>query len=147
MPSATFTHAVHVQAPIEELWTALQDPRTWEHVGPVEKVWDPETDANGTLLGYRWSTSIGGKEYLGHARTVDHRRPGCFMVDLDGGEMGGRLRARMTPAEDGTDVEVDLEIRTQGMMSAVLFPVIRGAIASGFPDQVEELAARLAARD
>ncbi len=143
MPTATFRHSVRSPADVDQIWAALQDPRTWEHVGPVEKVWDPEFDDDGTLVGYRWSTSIGSKEYEGHAHTIEHRRGECFRIDLDGGEMGGILAAELDPGPDGTDIDVTLEIRTQGMMSSLLFPAIRGAIASGFPEQVESLTRRI----
>lgn len=145
MPTATFHHEATVPLPPERVWSALQRPGTWEHVGPVERVWAPEHDAEGTLLGYRWTADIGGRPYEGHARTVIHDRPRRFVVDLDGGEMGGRIDIALTPESDATRAAVALEIRSQGMLSALAFPAIRMAIAAGFPDQVRHLVERLAA--
>ncbi|HHC08889.1 MAG TPA: SRPBCC family protein [Actinobacteria bacterium] len=143
MPSASFHHRVRLPVPPATVWRALQEPTTWEHVGPVERVWDPEFDGD-VLVAYRWSTTVGGKVFDGRARTIEHREPDRFVVDLDGGEMGGVVTVDLTGDGAETTIDVGLEVRAQGLVSTLAFPAIRGAIASGFPDQVEELAERIA---
>ncbi len=146
MPSAVFAHTIRIATPIEDVWAALQDPATWEQLGPVQEVWDPVHDPEGVLLGYRWSTRIGGREYRGSARTVDHRPPTCFVIDLEAGEMAGTITAELASDGEITDVAVSLEVHSRGMMSTLLFPAIHAAIASGFPQQVEDLAGRIAGK-
>ena len=141
MPSASFEHAVKISQPRTVIWDALQDPDTWTRIGPVQKVWDPTLDDDGVLLGYQWSTSIGGKTYEGTATTVEHAVPSRYVLDLDGGEMGGLISTDIgDEGDDGTDVNVNIELRSQGIMSSLFFPAIKKAVGDGFPDQVEDLA-------
>jgi hypothetical protein len=50
-----------------------------------------------------------------------------------------------TIAQDNpsTAVTVEITFRTKGMLSAMFFPAIKQALASGFPQQVEDLAAAI----
>lgn len=144
MPNATFTHEVHVSRSQDEVWSVLQDPASWEAIGPVQDVWDPEHDDEGTLLGYSWATSIGGKQYDGTGETREHDRPSRFVIDLDAGEMAGTISVNLESGNPGgTDLKVDLDVRSQGMLSSVFFPAIRQAIGSGFPDQMDSFAAKI----
>ena len=144
MPSATFSHTVEVDADTEAVWTALQETEIWSSLGPVQEVWDPSYGENGTLLGYRWATSIGGKRYEGSARTIEHERPERFVLDLDGGEMGGVIATNLSETSGGgTAIAVDLELRSQGMLSSLFFPAIRDVVGKGFEGQVDDLAGKI----
>lgn len=144
MPSATFSHSVHVDRPRAEIWDELQNPDIWAAVGPVQKVWDP-TIRDGVLLGFKWSTNIGGKDYKGVGKALQHDRPDRYILDLDAGEMAGKVDAILADSNPGgTDIDVSIELRSQGMLSSLFFPAIKSAIGGGFPDQVDDLAAKLA---
>jgi carbon monoxide dehydrogenase subunit G len=141
MPSATFEHEVKISKPQNTIWDALQEPDTWTRIGPVQEVWDPQLNDDGVLIGYQWATSIGGKRYEGTATTVEYAVPSRYVLDLDGGEMGGLISTDIGDESDqGTDVCVNIELRSQGMMSSLFFPAIKKAVGSGFPGQVEDLA-------
>jgi hypothetical protein len=38
---------------------------------------------------------------------------------------------------------VSIELRSKGMLSSLFFPAIKGAVGSGFPDQVADMGAQL----
>jgi hypothetical protein len=58
--------------------------------------------------------------------------------------MGGLISTDVgDEADEGTDVCVNIELRSQGMMSSLFFPAIKKAVGSGFPGQVEDLARSL----
>lgn len=143
MPSATFTESVVIDAAPSDVWDRLQEPGIWESVGPVQKVWDP-TIEDGVLLGFKWSTDIGGKVYKGVGTALEHNRPDRYVLDLDAGEMAGKVSANLSPGNPGgTAAEVSIELRSKGMLSSLFFPAIKNAVGSGFPEQVADMGVQL----
>ncbi len=143
MPSATFTETVAIDATPDDVWDRLQKPSIWQSVGPVQKVWDP-TIANGVLLSFKWSTDIGGKVYEGVGTALEHDRPDRYVIDLDAGEMAGKISADLSESNPGgTSATVSIELRSKGMLSSMFFPAIKRAVGSGFPDQVADMVDQL----
>ncbi len=143
MPSATFTETVAIDAAPNDVWDRLQNPSIWESVGPVQKVWDPNID-NGVLLSFKWSTDIGGKVYEGVGTALEHQRPARYVLDLDAGEMAGKVTSVLSSGNPGgTEAEVSIELRSKGMLSSLFFPAIKNAVGSGFPEQVTDMGAQL----
>jgi carbon monoxide dehydrogenase subunit G len=143
MPSATFTENVTIDAAPENVWDRLQAPEIWEAVGPVEKVWNPRIE-DGVLLGFKWSTNIGGKIYEGDGSAVTHDRPGHYRVLLDTSEMSGEVDVALSPGNPGGTVAVvSIELRSKGILSSMFFPAIKNAVGSGFPDQVADMVEQL----
>jgi hypothetical protein len=139
MPSATFTETVTIDAAPSDVWDRLQSPSIWESVGPVQKVWDP-TIENGVLLLFKWSTNIGGKVYEGVGTALEHDRPNRYVLDLDAGEMAGKITSVLSSGNPGgTEAEVSIELRSKGMLSSLFFPAIKNAVGAGFPDQVADM--------
>jgi carbon monoxide dehydrogenase subunit G len=149
MPSASSSHEVTVAQPADGLWQILQNADTWANIGPVERVWDPVHDAAGTLMSYRWSTTVAGRPYEGTAKTMAAEPPSSIQQELDGGEVAGVLTTRLSPNADPshTTITVHLEVSSRGALSAMFFPIIADAINRGLPDQVEEFAGRLSNPD
>lgn len=145
MPSATFSEAVTIDADPASVWDQLQQPGTWESLGPVQKVWDPVIDS-GVLTAFKWSTNIGGKVYEGTGEMLDHERPNAYRIVLDTSEMAGTIAVDLSLANPGgTEAVVEIELRSKGLLSSMFFPAIRNAIGSGFPDQVAGMGAKIAA--
>jgi carbon monoxide dehydrogenase subunit G len=143
MPSATFSESTEIDATPEEVWDRLQAPIIWESVGPVENVWDPTTE-DGVLRTFKWSTNIGGKVYEGVGTALEHDRPSRYVIDLDAGEMAGKVAVNLSQGNPGgTDAEVSIELRSKGMLSSLFFPAIKNAVGSGFPEQVADMGAQL----
>ena len=139
MPAATFTHSVSTQATVDAAWAALQEPQTWSNIGPVASVSDPEYAADGTLTNFLWIADIGGKAYKGTAETTAYNKPDRFELTMDTSEIAGDVVATIDAANPGCTVTVTITFRTKGMLSAMFFPTIRQALATGFPQQIEDL--------
>jgi hypothetical protein len=140
MPSATFSHTVDVDADRQAVWSALQDPHTWANIGPVSDVSNPAFRDDGTLRSFDWIADIGGKKYDGKALGGDYILNERFTMTLDTSEIAGDVVATVASGNPSTAITVEITFRTKGMLSAMFFPAIKQALASGFPQQVEDLA-------
>jgi carbon monoxide dehydrogenase subunit G len=143
MPSATFSHSVDVDAAPEAAWAALQNPDTWSRIGPVSGVSNPTHRSDGTLATFDWFANIGGKQYQGKAMSGDYKLNRRFTMTMDTSEIAGDVIATIDPGNPHTGVTVEITFRTKGMLSAMFFPAIKQALASGFPQQIEDLAASI----
>jgi hypothetical protein len=143
MPSASFTHTVHVDTSIDGAWAALQSAETWAGIGPISSVSNAVVDSDGVLRSFAWTADLGGKTYRGTTTTTEAVVPERFAIDLDNSEIGGTVLATLAERDGGCDVTVTLGLTTKGMLSAMFFPAIKQALASGFPQQVEDLASAL----
>jgi carbon monoxide dehydrogenase subunit G len=143
MAQATFSHTVHVSASVQEAWDTLQDHETWANIGPVSSVSNPVNQPDGVLASFDWVADVGAKPYKGKAWVTDFEIPTRYELTMDTSEIAGDVVATVEPTHDGTDVTIAITFRTKGMLSAMFFPAIKSALASGFPQQVEDLAAGL----
>lgn len=143
MPSATFSHTVAVDATTSVAWAALQNPVTWSNIGPVSNVSNPSFHDDGTLAGFDWVADLGGKKYDGKAVGGPYDLNERFTMTLDTSEIAGDVVAIISPSNPATNVTVEITFRTKGMLSAMFFPAIKQALASGFPQQIEDLASAI----
>jgi hypothetical protein len=144
MPRATFTHQAVAAATPGRVWVKLQEAETWANIGPVEEVSRPETDAEGNLESFAWSTTVAARRYPGTARVVVAEPQQRMVLDLDTREVVGSLSTVLTPnGKNTTVVTVTLEVTARGPMSTVFFPLVTQAIARGLPTQVDDFAASL----
>lgn len=141
MPEAVTSHTVHVDSEPSAVWDALQDPDTWQAIGPIDDVSQPLHREDGALSGFRWRTNLGGKHYNGTATMTVCEPNTKYGLRLDTSEIAGDILTLVTPTSDGVAITVTLTFRTKGMLSAMFFPAIKQALASGFPEQVEAFAA------
>lgn len=145
MPSATFRHTITIDSAPEAVWDSLQNPTVWESVGPVQKVWDPVIE-DGVLIGFQWSTDLGGMVYEGTGTATIQERPDQYQLVLDTSEMAGTITVDLIPGNrEGTTVDVTVELASKGLLSSMFFPVVSRAISDGLPDQVATMATSLGA--
>ena len=146
MPSASFQHSVTVPLDAEAVWDALQQPATWEGIGPMDRVYDARQGADGTLTAYGWNASIAGRHWSGTARTT-LAEPGERMdVTLDSSEIRVTITAALgANGAEGTKLDVGLTAESRSMLASLFWGVIEGGIRNGLPEQVESLAGRIAA--
>ena len=143
MPSASFTHTVHVDATLADAWSALQSADTWAGIGPISSVSNDVVDTDGILRSFEWEANVGGKTYQGTSTTIEAVLPERFALKLDTSEIGGTVLAVLAESNGGCNVTVTLGLTTKGMLSAMFFPAIKQALSTGFPQQVEDLAANI----
>lgn len=144
MPRATFTHTAIATATADAVWERLQEAETWADIGPVEEVNSPETDGDGNLESFRWSTTVAAKRYPGTARVIAVEPERRMVLDLDTREMTGSLTTELEPNGDGTTVvTVTLEVNARGPLSSLFFPLVSQAVARGLPTQVDNFAESL----
>lgn len=144
MPSARFDHHAVVDAPRHRLWEALQQPETYEGIGPVDRIWDA-VHREEILTEYRWSADVGLRRIEGSATTKEALAPERMVFELDAGEVTGVLTVDLAEESAATGLTVGLTMEANGMLSTLFFGAIRDAIGRGLPAQVDELAAKLAA--
>ena len=126
-----------------EVWSALERPQTWEAIGGVDRVFDPEIDAEGRLQGFSFETVAGGKRYVGVA-TPHLRISGETMAwQIANSEVRGVTSVELSGDEHQTVITVSLEVRSAGFFSSMFFPVIAKAIGNGLPKAVDEFASAL----
>lgn len=140
MPKATFTHRAETSRGPDVVWERLQQAETWANIGPVDKVWDPEHDAAGSLLRYKWSSRVGPTRYRGTAEVVASDDGRMMQLDLDGGEVAGVLTTSIESTADGAVIAVTLDITSKGTLSSMFFPLVADAVGRGLPEQVVRFA-------
>lgn len=144
VPSQTFSHQARTDATPEEVWRALDRAETWEAIGGVDRVFDPEVDDRGRLMGFSFETVTAGKRYLGVA-TPHERIEGELMAwNIQNSEVTGTTSVQIESSGEETMVSVTLVVKSAGLLSSMFFPVIAMAIGRGLPEAVDEFAERLA---
>lgn len=137
MPEQSFQHAATTSTPITAVWSALDEPYTWEAVPGVDRVVDPIVDPSGRLRGFSFETAVGGKTYLGQAAPAGREEEKLMAWDIKTTEIKGRVTVGLSPVDDGTRVFVDLRVEGTGVLGSLFFPIIAGAIGNGFVETVE----------
>lgn len=146
MPAAHFTHTVTSSATnLDQAWAGLQDPLTWATVAGITEVSNATFDGGGNLTGYLFTAVVAGKEYAGKADVRLSSRPTDMVVHISTSEIAGTIAANLVPGQDGVRVTITLDLQTRGLLAAMMFPLITGAIRNGLPEQVHQFAAHLAA--
>jgi carbon monoxide dehydrogenase subunit G len=143
MPRQTFLHRVLSEAESPAVWKALQRPESWQRIGGVRRVEQPTFDAEGGITGYRFTVDLAGKSHVGTARRsvmVPGRR---VTMTIDTDQLGGDIDVELEPSGARSAVTVTMTVQTRGFMANMLFPVLTGAIASRFNDEVERFVAGL----
>lgn len=143
MPSQTFTHRSTTSATIAEVWSALDRPHTWESIAGIDRVFDPEIDAQGRLRGFSFETVAGGKRYVGVASPHQRVEGETMAWQIANSEVRGVTSVGLARDGNRTAITVTLEVRSAGFLSSMFFPAIAKAIGSGLPRSVDEFAAGL----
>ena len=144
MPRQTFMHRVLAMADPNQAWSGLQRPESWERIGGVTKIEHPTFDESGAITGYRFTVVLGGNLHVGTARRSAMTPGRRVSMTIDADQLGGEIDVELEPSGDHTAVTVAMTVQSKGFMTAMLFPVITGAIASGFNAEVERFASALA---
>lgn len=145
MPRHTFTHRAVAAAPPAIVWQALQRPEAWGAIGGVRRVDEATFDELGELTGYRFFADAGGATHMGTARRSSVLRGRRMTMEIDTYQLAGQIAIDLEPDGGQTAVRVDMTVLPKGVMGAIVFPLITGALASGFVGAVEAFVDGLAA--
>jgi uncharacterized protein YndB with AHSA1/START domain len=144
MAADRFTHRVKVDVPPDQAWVTLQDPETWGLITGVERVYDARHSADGTLRSYRFTVNAGGRRYEATAETHDADAPHLMAITIDAADVQGTITVELAPSNPGgTEMTASLKMRPKGLLSMVIFPIISGAVSSGFTGTIDDIAARM----
>ena len=127
------------------MWAALDQPETWSAIPGVERVRQPVIDDGGRLRGFSFDTVVGGTRYEGKAspRVRDEGR--TMSWDIANNQVKGHISVELNEAPMGTNLTVSLEITSASFLSGMFFGAISKAVADGFSQTVDDLAAMLGA--
>ena len=98
MPSETFTHRAIAHAPIDEVWAALDKPETWESIGGIDKVVDPEITSDGRLNGFSFDSVVAGTAYRGNAAPAGREEGRLIAWDIENSEISGKIEVTLGAA-------------------------------------------------
>jgi carbon monoxide dehydrogenase subunit G len=140
VPRQTFMHRVLAPAEPARVWKGLQRPESWARIGGVRNVEQPTFDEAGDITGYRFTVELGGNSHFGVARRSGATPGSRVSMTIDTDLLGGEIDVELEAAGDQTAVTVAMTVESKGFVTAMLFPVITGAIASGFNEEVTRFA-------
>lgn len=143
MPDATYRHRAVAAASLDQVWKHLQDPETWAGVAGVDTTSDHSHDANG-LTGFHFTTSIAGMSYRGSAQVTRSQPTQGMTLAIRSNELTGTIAVDLSDEASGTTLDVTMTMRAAGIIGTMIFPVVTTAVAGGFDESVERLAAGMA---
>lgn len=143
VPSETFTHRSTTTASVDRVWAALDRPETWEAIGGVDRVFDPQIDDHGRLRGFSFETVAGGKRYVGVAHSLQRVEGEVLAWKIANSEVTGVTRVDLAAERDTTGITVTLHVESAGLLSSLFFPIVAGAIGRGLPAAVDGFAIAL----
>lgn len=123
------------------MFDALQNPGTWEGVGPIDEVWDAEHD-DLLLTSFRWRARAAGRTWDGTATRTDEESRSSMTLELDSPEVSGAITVSIVPDAGGSHLEVTIRARSKGLLSGMFWGIIADAIRTGLPRQVEDFGDR-----
>ena len=144
VPTQSFQAAANSPASIDDAWSALQRPDTWEGIAGVDDVTDATHDADGQLISFGFAGTVSGLRYPGQAAIASASPPNEMRLELTTSEMSATIDVRLTAPGEGTRVHVELTVSSSSFLAGMFFPSIAAAIGRGLPVTVENLATRLA---
>lgn len=140
VPSETFTHRSTTSASVARVWAALDRPETWEAIGGVDRVFDPQFDDHGRLRGFSFETVAGGRTYVGVAHPHQRVEGEVMAWRIANSEVRGITSLSLAHEQDTTTISVTLQFESAGFLSSMFFPVIASAIGRGLPAAVDDFA-------
>jgi hypothetical protein len=139
VPSQSFTHTATADADVQHVWKKLDLAQTWENIGVVDRVFDPVFD-DSRLVGFSFESVAGGRRYVGVAKPATRQEGRVMGWRIENSEVTGTLEVRLAPADPGTDITVELHVKSVGLLSTMFFPVVAGAVGNGLPKAVDAFA-------
>lgn len=142
MPRSTFRHRAVTPATPPEVWERLQDPAVWADVAGVGET-SGHRHADGLLRGFDFTAHVAGVAYRGRADVDSALEAESMVLAIRSNELTGTISVDILSAEFDTALDVAMTMQPAGFVGSMVFPLVSGAVESGFPDAVERLARRM----
>lgn len=143
LPGQKFNGSARVDAPPDEVWARLNDPKTWEGIPGVDRVYDPQQDEEGHLTGFKFDSKAMGRTYVGTASAARREEFVSLAWEISTSDIGGVITVQTDRIDGETLVNVALEVSPVSMMASLAFPLIANAIEAGFQESVDRWAGQL----
>lgn len=147
MAEQTFRSAATTTATRAEAWTSLQRPETWEGIAGVDDVTGATHDDDGHLTAFLFAVTVGGIRYRGRASVARAIQAEFMQLDLETSELIAVIEVTLGHTDSGTDVSIDLAVRTRSFLAGMFFSAIAAAVGRGLPAATEAFAGRLKPAD
>ena len=143
-----FVSTWQIQAPIERVWEEIYHakrwPSWWKYVAGVEELEPGGADGVGKRVHIRFRTRL--PYTLGFEATATRVAPPAVLEAEATGELEGTGRWTLTPADGGTLVRYNWDVRTTRWWMSLLAPVARPAFSWNHDQLMREMAESLARR-
>lgn len=136
----TFAASASTTASVGEVWGRLQIPGTWEGVSGVDSVFEPRHDESGQLVGFKFTSTAAGRQFVGTATPGWREHESSLTWDIATSEIKGWVRVDLHPDDAGTRIQVTMYVEAVSMMASFGFPFISAAIANGFQETADHFA-------
>ncbi len=146
VPAQTFSATASTRARPPTIWKRLQAPETWNAVQGVDEVFDPQFD-DGKLVGFKFHSTAAGRKYIGTATPGPREREKSLQWEIATSELKGWIRVELEPDGTATTIHVTMHVESVSFMASLGFPLITGAIASGFQETADQFARDLDAHE
>lgn len=120
------------------MWASLGESKTWEGVTGVDRVFDEVFDDDGALGGFKFYTSLGGRQYIGTASPGGRKEGESMSWNIATPEISGQVTVALASVEATTLVEVTMRVEAVSLMASMAFPFIATAIGNGFQATVDQ---------
>lgn len=140
MPGETFTARASAAASAGQVWSRLQIPETWEGISGVDSVFDPRHDESGQLVGFKFTSTAAGRQFVGTASPGLREHESSLTWDIATSEIRGWVRVDLHPGQAETRIEVTMRVEALSMMASFGFPFIASAIRNGFQETADDFA-------
>ncbi|MEX1279457.1 MAG: SRPBCC family protein [Acidimicrobiia bacterium] len=138
-------HTTTVDAPMDDVWAALQTASTWEGIAGIQGVHDVRHDGD-LLEAFDFHIEVAGMRFDGEASVVGRRPSEAMTLRLDSKDLGARLAVRLeSNGETRTKLAVGAELLPRSMLVKMAFGPVEKSVRNGLPREVEAFATRLSA--
>ena len=144
MPTEAFRATATTNTDPAGAWEAMQQPEAWEGIAGVERVTGPEFHADGSLARFRFEAEVGGKSYPGVAEVAESAPARSMTLQLATSELAATVGLALQDVDGGTEITIELTIRTSTFMASLFFPLVADVIGRGLPTAAEDFARRIA---
>lgn len=135
---------LRIDQPIESVWERLQELGTWESIGGLHDLRDPEVDGDGNLVAFAFSidTPLGTIRDRAH---VQSNPPGRMDVRAEAKGIEVLVGLGLEAEDSATTADFSIVANSTNFLSRPLVGTLRNVLESGIHREGERMTERLEA--